>query len=429
MRFTKPIQRRADGDLHQRNVLIRKPSYVAEMFKFEDIYAKTGNQIKIPHSLVAQYTGENIISSHGQKWKHLTAVIKPALQHDHDPSIIWRNSRLLKDILLQESNATSSGVAVYGPLQRYALANLSEIHFESSFETLQKQNAPLHTLQMRIKPTIFNPIFMNFPFLDHLKLSSRLRGMELARYFRQALASHVASGHKHLCDAESTSLGCRLLGSYREGKLSEKDLHDNLVSTFLAGHENPQLALISLMYLLGKDLELQKRVRMEIETLYPVNSPIDFNPSSSDIHDLPLLTSVIYETLRLFPPISQLLNRCTKIDTVLGEGIAIPQGVFVGYNAYSTNRDSEFWGADADDFKPERWGSSMDEINHTFRWANAKGAFISFHGGRRVCIGQKWAMEELRITMVEILRGLQWTLDENWDGRMTPVSEFRPLDL
>lgn len=62
------------------NILVRKPSYVAEMFKYEDIYAKTGNQIKIPHSLVANYTGENIISSHGQKWKLYTSVIKPALQ-------------------------------------------------------------------------------------------------------------------------------------------------------------------------------------------------------------------------------------------------------------------------------------------------------------------------------------------------------------
>jgi hypothetical protein len=142
------------------NILIRKPSYVAEMFKFEDVYAKTGNQIKIPHSVVAQYTGENIISTHGQFWKELTAVIKPALQHDQDSSIIWRNARLLKDMLLQGSEASSSGVAMYGPLQRYALANLSESLYQSSFETMQRPDAPLHALQMKIKPTIFNPMCM-----------------------------------------------------------------------------------------------------------------------------------------------------------------------------------------------------------------------------------------------------------------------------
>ncbi|KAF2687666.1 putative cytochrome P450 [Lentithecium fluviatile CBS 122367] len=411
------------------NILIRKPSYVAEMFKFEEIYAKSGNQVKIPHSLVAQYTGENIISSHGQKWKDLTAVIKPALQYDQDPSVIWRNSRILKDILLQGSKTPSGGVAVYGPLQRYALANLSEILFESSFGTLQRPDAPLHALQMKIKPAIFNPIFMNFPFLDHFKLKSRLRAMEVVRYFRSTLTSHIANGHKHVCDLESTNLACRLLGSHREGILSKKDLHDNLVASFLAGHENPQLALISIMYLLGKNVNMQERVRSEINSLYAANAPDSFEPLYTEIHDLPLLTSVIYETLRLFPPISQLLNRRTKVATVLGDNIAIPQGVYVGYNAYSTNRDIDFWGLDADIFKPERWGSNKDDINHKFRRANAKGAFISFHGGRRACIGQKWAMEELRITMVEILRGLRWTLDKSWDGRMTPAGPLYPRNL
>jgi cytochrome P450 len=270
---------------------------------------------------------------------------------------------------------------------------------------------------------------MNFPFLDHLKLKSRLRARQFAQLFRNTLAKHVATGHKHVCDHESTSLGCRLLGSYREGIISEKALHDNLVSTFIAGHENPQLGILSMMYILGANPDMQEKVRSEIRSLFPDHAPDNFEPPYAEIHDLPYLTATIYETLRLFPPISQLLNRSTQVDTVLGDDIHIPKGVYVGYNAYSTNRDVDFWGADANVFKPERWGSTMDEINSTFRWANAKSAFISFHGGRRVCIGQKWAMESLRITMVEILSGLRWKLDDNCDGRLTPVSQVSTVAL
>jgi cytochrome P450 len=103
--------------------------------------------------------------------------------------------------------------------------------------------------------------------------------------------------------------------------------------------------------------------------------------------------------------------------------------VYVGYNAYSTNRDADFWGEDADEFNPSRWGTTMEEINHLYRRANSKGAFISFHGGKRACLGQKWAMQQLRITLVQLVKDLKWKVDETWDGRMTPAGPLYPRGL
>ncbi|KAF2269136.1 putative cytochrome P450 [Lojkania enalia] len=410
------------------NILVCRPSYIVEVFKYEDIYTKSGNQIKIPHGVLAEYTGENIISGHGENWKLYTSVIKPALQYDQDRSLIWYNARILKSIFCQYSNA-QSGVAVYGPLQRYTLANLSEVLYGSSFETLQKQDAPLHAFQMEIKPIVFNPIFLNFPFLDHFQFKSRQMGRQLVKKFRNSLHTSIAKAHNHVCDRNSHNLGCRLLGAHKDGLLNEKQLNDNLVSTFLAGHENPQLALISLMYLLGDHPDVQERVREEINTVFTRKGETDVESSYGAIHDLPYLTSVIYEVLRMYPPISQLINRATSQPTALGGHISIPSRTYVGYNAYSTNRDTGFWGADADEFNPSRWGSTIEEINHIFRRANAKGAFISFHGGKRSCLGQKFAMEQLRITTVEILRSLRWTVDESWDRRMTPAGPLYPRNL
>ncbi|KAL6707578.1 cytochrome P450-dit2 [Coniothyrium glycines] len=416
----------------QWNILVTKPAYVAEIFKHEDTYAKSGNQVKIPHSVLAEYTGENIISAHGEKWKLYQKIIKPALQADQDSERMWKNSRILKAMFLDDTKkARGGGVPIYSPLHRYALANLSEVLYTSSFETLQHMDAPLHMLQMKIKPIIFKPIFMNFPFLDYLPLKARKLGRELSRQFRDTLRTAISKGHTHhICnETDNKNLACRLLGSQREGLITEKELDDNLVSTFLAGHENPQLVLMSILYLLGAHTDVQDAVREEVEAIYPPGVPEDYEPEYAELHDLSYLTAVLYESIRMFPPISQLINRRTTVPVMLGSQIAIPGGVYCGYNAYSTNRDVDFWGGDAEDFKPARWGATNEEINHLYRRANSKGSFISFHGGRRACLGQKFAMQQLRITITQLVRGCKWKVDDSWDGRMTPAGPLYPRGL
>ncbi|KAL4867081.1 hypothetical protein BDV12DRAFT_198561 [Aspergillus spectabilis] len=83
--------------------------------------------------------------------------------------------RMLTDRILLGLTETSEGSVNVNPIfQRYVLANLSEVGLGSSSESKQKPNAtPPHAFQLRIKPKIFPLIFLNFPFLDLLKLPTR----------------------------------------------------------------------------------------------------------------------------------------------------------------------------------------------------------------------------------------------------------------
>jgi unspecific monooxygenase len=137
---------------------------------------------------------------------------------------------------------------------------------------------------------------------------------------------------------------------------------------------------------------------------------------------LPFLSSVIYESLRLFPPISQLVNRRVDRPVNLGDKIYIPRDTYVGYNSYATNRDPSVWGPTADEFMPERWGTNGEDILKRFRRAKARAEFISFHGGSRACLGERFALLEMRITLFILVKNCTWTLDPHWPDRMTPVS-------
>jgi cytochrome P450 len=95
---------------------------------------------------------------------------------------------------------------------------------------------------------------------------------------------------------------------------------------------------------------------------------------------------------------------------------------FVGYNSYATNRDPIAWGPTAEEFRPERWGTTVEEIAKTYRRAAAKSEIISFHGGRRACLGERFAMLESRITAIEILRRFEFEVDPSWSESMTGVS-------
>jgi cytochrome P450 len=186
---------------------------------------------------------------------------------------------------------------------------------------------------------------------------------------------------------------------------------------FLAGHENPQILMLSLMRLLAEHKTLQSDLRTQILALSPEDR---VNPHA--LAEIPALTATIYETLRLYPPISQLMNRRTEQDVVLGDNILLKKGTYCGYNCYTTNRDTRAWGPDSHEFRPERWGKTTDEIQHLFRKASSKSSFISFHGGRRTCLGIKFAMVSARLSISRLLAAVEWQLDPTWPKRMTPVS-------
>ena len=117
----------------QWNILVHKPSHVAEIFKDENLYQKSGNQKKIPHSVLAEFLGDNIISSHGEVWKNYQSVIKPGLQRNFEAEKIAQNAdRLCRLFEEAQLRAGDGGVSVQELLQRYSVANCSEVVLQTN---------------------------------------------------------------------------------------------------------------------------------------------------------------------------------------------------------------------------------------------------------------------------------------------------------
>ncbi|KAG5929784.1 hypothetical protein E4U53_002368 [Claviceps sorghi] len=397
------------------NLLVHRPSYIAEIFKHQDVYQKSGNQEKIPHSVLAALTGDNIISSHGESWKRYQRVIKPGLQANADLGVLLGNAHTLRNILIEaQAQCRHGGVGIQASIQRYTIANFAQNNFNVDFG-----------IQYKIKRDIFRPIFMNFPFLDNFGFPSRQRARELASHFTDQL---VLGLERTCIDGNAKNdtrneLPRALLAARQNGTFTEKQFRDNVTILFVAGQENPQLSIISTLYLLAKHPDVQDDLYREL--LPHGDGPI----GQETLQSMPLLSAVVLESIRLFPPIGQLINRKVSRPVWLGGEIFVPAGTYVGYNCYSTNRDSEAWGADSNDFRPQRWGLGCQEIQREYRRRRSRAEFISFHGGQRACLGERFALLQLKATLYVLVKSLRWKLDPVWPDRMTPAGPLCPRNL
>ena len=210
----------------------------------------------------------------------------------------------------------------------------------------------------------------------------------------------------------------KLDGAFLSGLLSEREYIDNVKSEtgprpkltavlFIAGHENAQQALLTLLWILSRDPELQAHIR-------------------SDASPSPILHATVLEALRLYPPIPQLFNRRVAHDTVLslpGLDVSLKEGTYVGWSAYGLHRSIDA------EWRPQRWGSSIEEMDANLRRWRSEGQFATFHGGLRTCPGQPFALASLHCVIRAILRVYEVTLSSEEGTQLTPGGLMAPRDL
>lgn len=111
------------------SVLVSRPDWLTDMFRNEDIYAKAGSQVKIPHAVIATLVGDNIINAHGENWRLYAGIMKPGLQKKvFETTSLLKQSRGLVDVLigLQRDVGKDKGILVNAEVQKWAVDVMGE---------------------------------------------------------------------------------------------------------------------------------------------------------------------------------------------------------------------------------------------------------------------------------------------------------------
>ena len=161
--------------------------------------------------------------------------------------------------------------------------------------------------------------------------------------------------------------------------MSDKQLRDEAVTLYLAGHETTALALSWTFTLLARYPGVEATLWDEVRDVLGGRPP-----TVADVSRLPYTDAVIKETLRLYPP-AWMVARTTDADVTLG-GYALPPETMVWMSPYAVQRDPRFW-PDPETFDPQRWLNGTADAAPAF-------AYFPFGGGPRKCIGTTFAQME-----------------------------------
>ena len=193
-----------------------------------------------------------------------------------------------------------------------------------------------------------------------------------------------------------------------EGGMTEKQIRDEAMTIFLAGHETTANALAWSLFLVSSHPEFQGRLQEELD-----HSSIE-DPEA----DLPLTRTLFAEAMRLYPPVWAIGRE--SIETVQLGDYSFPAGTTFLMSPYVTHRDTRFW-KDAESFQPERW------LNEAEVLAPPKFRYFPFGGGPRICIGEPFAWMEGTMALAQILK--HWTFDLiTKHPETSPLVTLRPRD-
>lgn len=172
-----------------------------------------------------------------------------------------------------------------------------------------------------------------------------------------------------------------------EGTMSRRQLRDELVTLYLAGHETTALGLSWVFHFLAGSPEKEAKLHQELDQVLG-----DRVPTAEDLDRLPYTSAVIMESLRLCPPF-YILPRVAAEEVHAG-GWDIPAGAELVLWVFLAHRD-ERWFPRPYDFEPERFLPDGPGAAHPH-------AYLPFGLGQRTCLGRHFATVELQVVIARV---------------------------
>ncbi|KAJ7026620.1 cytochrome P450 [Mycena alexandri] len=376
--------------------------------------------------------GPGLVSTTGDVHKRQRKLVNPVFSPTNLRNLVptfYGVAERLTDVLTREirSRAGVDGFSVLDMsewMSRAALETVGQTVLGYSFDPLDSPVNNAYTSAIReLIPTLFSlslvrqfapflvrlgPAWMRRRFVDWTPNLAVQKVKDMSDVMHNTAVKILADARVNIRQQSKKTLISLLLSANdtagRNERLSEAELAGQLTVMVFGAQDTSSSALSRLIYQLSVRPDIQDNIRKEIRA---AGAP-ERHLTIEEIFALPWLDAVLKETLRLYPPVPFVrrtaLQECT-VHFGHDSSVTIPQGTIIFLGIAGANRLPSVWGPHAKEWKPERWlvGDVHHKVDSSVHLPGIYAEMMSFLGGKRSCIGYRFAQIEIKILLISLI--------------------------
>ncbi|KIW78579.1 hypothetical protein Z517_08417 [Fonsecaea pedrosoi CBS 271.37] len=310
-------------------------------------------------------------------------------------------------------------------LQYYAFDVIGEITFSKPFGFLEQGSDIEHILDNIHDSMVYNSLVGHIPGLHEL-----LRGNPLLKYImpNSKRSDYITDftlkriSERETANVKRQDLMGRLFAVQHQdpSKMPLEHILSHTTTNVFAGSDTTAIALRALVYYLCRNPAVYEKLEKEVQTAES-NGELSRIATFAETQRLPYFQAFLKEVMRCFPPTGIILERRVPAAGLDLDGgrIHLPAGTIVGISAWVIHYDKDIFGADAEDFRPERWLEASTEQRKRM-----EKFWFTFGSGSRTCIGKNVALMEMNKVFLHLIRNFRVALADpeiGWTTHTTTV--------
>jgi len=344
-----------------------------------------------------QLFGNGLLTSEGDFWLRQRRLAQPAFHRGRIASYADTMVRYASRIANEWSDGEERDL--HAEMMRLTLSIVAKTLFDADVDREAKRVGhaleAIMQLNSDFRKLILTPTWLPTPRKIRATIATAKLNRIIYRFIEERRASGVDNG-----DLLSMLLAAR---DDDGSRMTDRQLRDEAITIFLAGHETTANALAWTWMLLAQNPIVEVKLHEELDRVLGGRVP-----TVDDLPNLRYTNHVVTESLRLYPP-AWGMARIAIEDTEIA-GYPIPKGCGVSLAQWVVHRDPRWFEAPLE-FRPERWEGDLLKRLPRF-------AYFPFGGGPRQCIGNNFAVMEASLLLA--------TLAQQFKISLVPGKEIIP---